>query len=246
MNTTADSLLVRQLTVADLTDIVDLQETVTAGLPVGFIRAKTESELRGYLDGTLGVAYGIVEGAALLAMALLRIPNESHPNAGLPFPLVPEADWPLHACFLENTMVLPAARGRGYQRTLLDARLFHATSPKMKWICAGVHLQNSVSWTNLLAEGMVIAGIRFDPGYPVIGLLASSDASALASDASDQVLVSTRDHARHQAVLQDGYIGVRLASDGAVIYQRLSSHGVRGKDPGAEPGDARRNPALIR
>jgi GNAT superfamily N-acetyltransferase len=223
---------VRQLTVADLTDIIELQEAVTAGLPVGFIRSKTESELLAYLDGTLGVAYGvvergIVEGAALLAMALLRIPDENHPNNGLPFPLVPAEDWPLCACFLENTMVLPAARGRGYQRTLLDARLSRAASAKMRWICAGVQLQNSVSWANLLAEGMAIAGIRFDPGYPVIGVLGSFDA-LLTSDPSDQVSVRAHDHTGHQAALQDGYIGVGLARDGAVLYQRLSSHGVRG------------------
>ena len=42
----------------------------------------------------------------------------------------------------------------------------------MRW---GIHLQNSVSWANLLARGMAIAGIRFDLGYPIIGLLSSCD-----------------------------------------------------------------------
>jgi len=58
-----------------LTDIVELQATVTAELPVGFIRSKAESELRAYLDGTLGVAYGIAEGTALVAMSLHRRPR---------------------------------------------------------------------------------------------------------------------------------------------------------------------------
>ena len=227
MSTTANSPFARQLTVADLPAMSALQETITAGLPVGFVRSKTESEVRAYLDGTHGVAYGIVEGRALLAISLLRIPDENHPNAGLPFPLVPEEDWSLCACFLENTMVLPAARGRGYHRILLRARLSHAASAKMRWICAGVHLQNSVSWTNLLAKGMAITGIRFDPGYPIIGLLRSCDAPGLTSDSSDQLSVRAQDPSQHQAALQDGYIGVRFASDGAVIYQRLSSHDVR-------------------
>lgn len=67
----------------------------------------------------LRVTYGIVEGAALLTMSLLRVPDENHPNNGLPFPLVPGEEAAL-LCFLENTMVVPAARGRGYQRILLD------------------------------------------------------------------------------------------------------------------------------
>jgi hypothetical protein len=227
MSITADSRIVRQLTLADLPAMVALREAVNAKLPAGFISSKIESEVRAYLDGTHGVAYGIVEGGALLAVSLLRVPDENHPNAGLPFPLVPEEDWSRWACFLENTMVLPAARGRGYHRILLDARLCHAASAAMRWICAGIHLQNSLSWANLLARGMAIAGIRCDLDYPIIRLLSSCDAVALTSDSSDQVSISAQDPSQHQAALQDGYIGVRLASDGAVIYQRLSSHGVR-------------------
>lgn len=229
MSTIADSPLVRRLTVADLTDVVEIQKAVTDELPVGFIRSRTESELRAYLDGTLGVAYGVVDGAALSAMSLLRIPDANHPNrTSLPFPRVPETDWLLRACLLENTVVLPAARGRGYQRALLDVRVSHAASAGMKWICAGVRLQNSVSCANLLAIGMALVGIRFDPGYPVIGLLRSFDPLALRSDWRDQVSVNAADDSRHHTALRDGYIGVRLAADGAVIYQRLLSHRVTG------------------
>jgi hypothetical protein len=46
MSTTADSPFVRQLTVTDLPGMVALQEAVTAKLPVGFVRSKTESEVR--------------------------------------------------------------------------------------------------------------------------------------------------------------------------------------------------------
>jgi hypothetical protein len=207
--------------------MVALQEAVIADLPVGFVRSKAESEFRAFLDGTRGISYGIVEDNALLATSLLRIPDKNHPNAGSPFPLVPEEDWSVCACFLENTMVLPVARGRGYHRILLRARLSHAASAKMRWICAGVHLQNSVSWTNLLARGMAITGIRCDLGYPIIGLLRSFDTLALPSDSNDQVWIRAQDPSQHQAALQDGYIGVRLASDGAVIYQRLFSDGMR-------------------
>jgi hypothetical protein len=36
-------------------------------------------------------------------------------------------------------------------------------------------------------------------------------------------MVGAQDHAHHRAALQDSYIGVRLAPDGAVIYERLLS-----------------------
>jgi hypothetical protein len=214
-------MILERLETTDLANVLALQDAVSAGLPPGFIRGKSKSELRSYLDGTLGVAYGIVEEGALWAVSLLRVPDEDHPNEGLPFPLVPDEDWPLYACFLENAMVLPAARGRGHQRAMFDARLAHAIQAEMRWVCGGVQLENAVSWKNLLGKGMVIAGIRFDLGSPVIGVLGSFDPMALATDSSDQVRVSAPDHARHRAALSDGCIGVRVAADGAVIYQRL-------------------------
>ena len=211
----------RLLTIDDLPHIIELQRAVAAELPEGYIRPKTESDLRAYLDGPLGAAYGVVQADDLLAMSLLRIPNERNPNcASVPFPLVPRDDWPLRACFVESTMVLPGARGRGFQRALLSARLLHAASAQMRWICAGVHLGNTVSWTNLLAKGMAIVGTRSEAGYPVIGLLRGVGELALASDSSDRVSAKAHDSGVVQAVLDDGYIGVRMASDGAVVFHR--------------------------
>jgi GNAT superfamily N-acetyltransferase len=154
-------------------------------------------------------------------MSLLRLLDESHRHAPLPFPLVPDEDWPLRVSFLENTMVRPEARGRGYHRALIDARAAYARAAGIRWICAGVHLRNRSSWANLLASGMVIVGIRFDPGYPIIGLLKSTDVSALDVDADDQVRVDGGDEAGHGSILEDGYVGVRLAADGGVVYHRL-------------------------
>jgi hypothetical protein len=214
--------LVRQLGPGHLGEIVRLQAAVAADLPAHFIRRKSEADLQPYLDGTRGAAYGIVEHDALVAVALLRLPSEAHPNAPgePPFPIVPAADWPRHAAFLENAMVLPAARGRGYQRALLDVRMFRAAVSGMKWICAGVNLRNETSWANLLATGMAIVGL-LDLGFPLIGLLVAIDAPDLATNPRDRIAVATQAQPRHQAVLRDGYIGVRRVPDsGHVIYQR--------------------------
>jgi GNAT superfamily N-acetyltransferase len=221
MNIAVRAPVVRQLAMPDMLDVFDLEGSVAALAPEGFIRPKDDGEVHGYLDGTLGAAYGVVDGMGLSAVSLLRLPSEAHANAGLtPFPRVPAADWQQGAAFLENTMVRRAARGRGYQRMLLDARIEHAERAGMRWVCSGVHLDNVVSWSNLMAKGMAIVGIRFDPGYPVIGLLKGFQAGALASDHNDHVLVPLADAKRHEMVIDAGYVGVRPIGD-TVVYQRL-------------------------
>ena len=141
-----------------LDGIAALQAAVTRDVPAGFLRAKSREQLRAYLDGTDGVAFGIVGGGRLLASALLRLPQRVRPNAGEPFPLVPTADWPLRAAFLEHAMVRREVRGRGYHRALFAARHAQATVAGMRWMCAGARLDNTVSWSNLLASGLVMLG----------------------------------------------------------------------------------------
>lgn len=225
MNSTAHSPCPRRLTPDDLPDLIELHKAVSAGLPAGFIQSRTEDELRAYLDGQRGVAYGIVEGKALVAMSLLLLPGAGHTPNGPPFPRVPQQDWPGRACFLEGAMVLAAARGRGYQRKLLDVRLVHAASARMRWACAAARLENRVSWANLLAGGMAIVGLRSDAGYPLLGLLRPLGASAWQTDADDRIPVGALDAAGHRAASQNGYIGVRLSGHGSVIYQRLITAG---------------------
>src|SRR5262249_39607276 len=150
------------------------------------------------------------------------VPDWISKNQGHAFPRVPEQDWPQHACFLENAMVLPAARGRGFQRKLLGARLVHIAATDLRWICAGVHLQNTVSWANLIASGMRIVGIRTDRGYPTLGLLRSADGSGLETDDNDRAYVHVGNATEHEAILKEGYIGAHVNSSGSVVYQRLS------------------------
>ena len=186
-----------------------LQSAVAADLPPHFLRAKSEDDLRGYLDGRLGVAFGIFDRDAMLATALLRLPGADHPNpkSEPPFPLVPEADWPHRAAFLENAMVLPATAG-------------------IQWVCAGASLRNEASWRNLLAEEMTIVGL-VDRAVPMLGLLMAFDTDTPATDPDDRLSVAAQDRAGHQAALGHGYVGVSLAPNGTVTYRRLSTHGTR-------------------
>ena len=215
-----DSIL-RLLDLADLREVVALQDTVTDALPQGYVRKMSEADLRTYLDGSQGRAYGFGEPGALQCMSILKIPSERHPNPdGLPFPIVPPADWPRHAAFVANTLVMPAARGRGYQRALLERRIADAGSFGMRWLCAGSHLENVTSWRNLLARGFVVAGMRLDYGFPVIGLVFPYDREALTSDPADALRIPLRDIAAHGSAFAESYIGVRFEQDGTIVYQR--------------------------
>lgn len=213
----------RRLAITDIGRLHALQAASIGDLPPGFVRPKRDVEMCGYLDGTHGVAYGVLDAGDIVAMALLRIPTGGQACVGPAFPLVPAEDWPHRACFLEHAMVHPRARGRGHQRALLDVRLRYAATTAMHWVCGGVRLDNVVSWRNLLAAGLVVTGIRTDPGFPVLGLLRACDGTSLTASAGDETVVAIDDVAGHRAALDDGRVGVRVASDGTVRYRPFAT-----------------------
>jgi GNAT superfamily N-acetyltransferase len=204
---------------ADLARVEALQAEVARGLPPGFLWPRPAGDLAAMLDGTRGATFGILEGSRLVAAGMLRLPSADHPNVGPPLGPVPEGDMPHRAAFLESTMVRPEARGRGCQRTLIEARRAHAVAAGMRWLCAGVRLANARSWANLLACGLVIAGWRDDPGWLLIGLARPLAGPELVTDPGDARRVELPDEAGHRAALDDGYLGVRLAQ-AAVVYER--------------------------
>jgi GNAT superfamily N-acetyltransferase len=213
----------RQLSIADFKAILALQSAVGATLPAGLVRFKEEHELISYLDGDLGAAFGIFNDDELIATALLRIPSVEHPHQWESLPRIsPKQDWVLHTAFLENAMVVPKARGRGYQRVLLDARVAYAKAVGMKWIGGGARLDNLVSWRNMLANGMMIVGMRIHEGSASVGLLQSFE-SVLPTSFTDFRLVRTENISEHVSALDAGYVGTQLASSGVVIYQHCST-----------------------
>ena len=218
---------VTRLASSDASAFLALQTDVAAGLPPGFFIAKHADTLLGFLDGTAGAAYGIFDREVLVAAALLRLPNAAYPNPLREprFPIVPSEDWQYHAAFLENAMVHPEARGRGYQRALIEARLDHAAASGMRWACAACHLHNQASWANLLRSGMVIVGLIERDGRIVVGLLRALGASRLDSDPRSRIAAPAQDKRLHLAALAAGFIGVRLAGR-AVIYQRLNASSI--------------------
>jgi len=205
----------------DLDAALALQQAALDDAAAGFLRNPPAAELLQYLDGTAGAAFGIRAEGALRALALLRLPTPERPNAGTPFPLVPVADWPHHAAFLENAIVHPAWRGRGFQRGLIAVRQARARRAGMRWICAGVRIENLASWRNLLGQGLLLAGLRDDGGRVLMGLLGAAEPGALATDGAASTRVPLADLAGHRQALAGGHLGVGWdAAAQALIYRR--------------------------
>lgn len=218
-----DPLICRRLVTTDFAAVARLQSEVAETVPKSFLRNKTSEELHAFLtddiNNKIGAGFGIFEHGKLLAMGFVRTSMVNHPYQGPPFPRVPKEDWPNHAAFLENTIVAPTERGRGFQRTLIDLRTAHAKAAGARLVCAGVHLGNEVSWRNLLASGMAIVGIRLTNGHAVIGLLKSFDDNALRSSMTNLRLVAAQNTDGHLDAMEHGYIGKRMSTWGYVVYQ---------------------------
>lgn len=210
---------VRRLHAGELAALCALQSEAAAGLPAGFLQGREAEALRAALEGQGGrTAWGVHLGEELLAAALLWVPGPEG-LGGLPFPRVPPADWPGGVAFLESAMVRPAARGRGLQRALVAQRVDHARRLGLLWACAGTHLLNPASWTNLMAEGFSLVGLRLDRGYPIAGLLLPLRQGGWAGGAGETLEVAAGDTQGHMGALALGYVGRRFGA-GRVTYVR--------------------------
>jgi GNAT superfamily N-acetyltransferase len=214
----------RMLSTSDFDAAVTLQRNVATSVPAGYVRLKDERELLAYLNGEVGVAFGIFDDDVLLATALVRIPSPEHPNAPEMLPRVlPASDWPQHTAILENALVAPRARGGGYQRLLLASRIEYAKAVGMRWIGGGSRFENIFSWRNMLAFGMTIVGVRVHEGNAYMGLLKPIEQNdALPVSAKDLRLVPTQHAKEHIRALDANYVGTRLTSFGCVVYQRYT------------------------
>jgi GNAT superfamily N-acetyltransferase len=200
-----------------------LAQEINQALPTGFMQTRSKHELLSFLDGTRGIGHGVFELDRLVAIGFLQTPTAESPNQGETFPKVLAQDWPLHAAFLTNTMVLPSARGKGYQRALIATRLQAAEQAGMRWVCTGVHVANTTSWRNLLAQGFAIVGCRVESGQTdrsVLGLSVSMDKTALRSDSSDPRWIEAGDWVAHHRALEAGYLGISMNDKDQVVYQR--------------------------
>lgn len=203
--------LLRTLRRPDLAQVLRLQQAVLPTVPSGHMRLRGPEELASYLDGSAGLAFGVVEGDALVALTLLRVPGARRPSAGAPYPRVPPADWPLETAMVEGMLVHPAARGRGHQRALVVRCREAAATIGMRWLCAAVHAANLISLRNLLRVGFAATGVRQVAPGPMLALLMAADGAPLATDPDDVAHCELHDLDALQACFAQGYTGLAMA-----------------------------------
>jgi GNAT superfamily N-acetyltransferase len=203
--------LLRTLRGRDLARVLQLQQAVLPTVQPGHMRLRGPDELATYLNGTAGLGFGVVEGDALVAMTLLRVPGARRPSAGAPYPRVPPADWPLDTAMVEGILVHPAARGRGHQRALVARCRDAAATIGMRWLCAAVHAGNEISLRNMLRVGFAATGVRQIAPGPMLALLMAADGTPLATDPDDEAHCDLHDPDDLQACFAQGYTGLAVA-----------------------------------
>lgn len=219
MRATSTLQRVVRLNQADLPTLLRLIAEEAASLPPDFLQARGEPELLGYLDGSRGQAFGVFEGQALQAMALLRLPAKGDFAGSPAFPLVPTPDWPQGTAFLESTLVRRWARGHGLQRRLIKARAIAAEAAGRRWLCTGVHPENVVSWRNLMRSGLLLVGCRPEPAPARFGFLRPLNGASLPLRPGTVRRVHGDNLKDLQSALAVGLIGAALEPDGSLLFR---------------------------
>jgi GNAT superfamily N-acetyltransferase len=215
--------VLRTLRRPDLAQALRLQQAVLPTVAPGHMRLRGPDELAGYLDGSAGLGFGVIERDTLVAMTLLRVPSARRPSAGAPYPRVPPADWPLDTAMVEGVLVHPAARGRGHQRALVGRCRDAAAAISMRWLCAAVHAANDISLRNMLRVGFAVTGVRQITPGPMLALLMSAAGVPLATDPDDQMQCALDDVDALQACFAQGYTGLALAGERLTCAQLVLS-----------------------
>lgn len=220
----SENCFIRRLNHGDLQQVLKLQSDSLANLQKGTIHPKSEVEIIQYLNGSVGVVFGIEKKSVIIAFSILQTPNIENPNRGLKFKIIPNDDWLYHTCFIENTIVDKNFQGRGFQKLLIDIRISVAIDKGMKWICAGVKFDNIKSWKNLLSKGMAIVDFRKDRGYLTLGLAQKLNQEPLTLY-TEQKIVALDDEGAHQNALSEGFVGIDLIYQDKgishLVYKRL-------------------------
>lgn len=220
-----DNSFVRKLSINDIGQIYHLQERITKNLSNGFVHSKSKEELSDFINGNKGITIGIEANGKVVAFSILQVPNISNPNTNLKFKNIPDEDWGLATCFIENTIVQEKFQGKGLQKLLVDLRISVAINYNMKWICSGVNFENNVSWMNLIKKGLFIVDYREDRGYLTLGLSQKINQEPLAFSKNNELKVKTTDKNAHINAIDNGFIGVKLIkeeNDKFVIYNKLT------------------------
>jgi hypothetical protein len=194
----------RLLTIADLGMLERVHHDIVALAPSGTVALETTAFLAGHL-GTDGYTVGLFFAGELVAYGILGLSGAAHERLCDLLGLPPRQRERL--AVLDGVGVVPAFRGRGAHRYLNRVREVIAGRHGRQLLAASAAPANSISWRNLMRQGLEIRGLaRMFGGHWRYLMLRDED--GIPADAPVE-FVDALDIARQQRLLELGFRGVR-------------------------------------
>ncbi len=152
-----------------------------------------------------GAIIGAFDGNHLVGYGALCLPGADGPVRGADH-LLPLSDLP-RVAHLSSAMVLPAYRGRGLHRWLLQRRIEIAVGLGRRHLVSTAAPKNHCSWGNMVRAGLAIKRL-ITVGDGLLRCLIHRDLdSQVHFDAEALVICDCTDIEHQRALLADGYWG---------------------------------------
>lgn len=198
---------VSTLTVSDLPQINDLQQSVIAALPdKNILQPLSNEELLNILGGN-GLMIGAYAEEQLIAFRALLKPHEGEDeHLGLDI----AAKDLSRVLYQEISNVHPDFRGFGLQKTLANIIMKQIDLDQYDWVCATVMPYNIASLKDKFAQQMQIFSLKYKYGGKLRYVFAKSLQDELGRS-GESVFISMGDVEQQQYHLKNGYYGVAMA-----------------------------------
>lgn len=207
----------RLLDVADLNQIIGLQQTVIDHLsPERFhdISHRTKDDFATRMTA-LGRMFGVFveKSGQLVGYSTLALANEDWPVCDLALP-ASEAPCPPHQLAVsQNSVVHPEHRGKGFHKVMLQAKLALCSHFSRRHVMAQLVNHNVESLSNLLRVGFQVTQASITPVHKCKGLRVHLDlmgAKALCVETTVVYVDAVKNYEGLKFLLDDGYRGVSV------------------------------------
>jgi len=166
-----------------------------------------------------GVVLGCVCDGRLVAMSLLTLPSAAHPQTGM-VDMCLDADLD-DIAVLKGAIVHPAFRGNGLQKIMTEARIVQARAQGRNHLISEICVENMHSWQNLMACGLGIHSLSFDPadGAMLYNMHVTATRLRGSFNSVAGVAVKKNDLAAQKKLTAAGYVGVAFnAATGMITF----------------------------
>ncbi len=150
MKISKENLTIKKLTIADIDDILDIQEEAFSAMQDSSNLRRNTVETFSVCFSEPSVALGVYDGDKMIAFGMLYVAGMDQENLGY------SLETPIDLMTVANVKVIivrPAYRGNGLQRYIITKLEEHAIANGYKVLMATVAPDNEYSMNNFLALG---------------------------------------------------------------------------------------------